>query len=324
MLLIVAGCGTGKESEYRSYSQAVRESAGDSSSGAALPSESSSGSNASPSIDGSEARRDSNDISVAGDRTTTKPVLSPEVVPSTSKPTLETTRDRISNAETQSTEDRNAGAKPQRENPQGSEAVVSKSVSAGKTASPSGADGYLSATTSNVVTQSSTGTNGRPPVVALRPGEKPQPREVKLLVPFKDFRKEGPEDAIRVSYDDIDLLKVLNMEPVTPEAPKLMPSWMKELDGKRIRIRGFMYPPHAETGLEHFVLARDNQICCFGRDPKIYDVFGVKLREGVTTDYIQSRPFDVVGVFHIVPDAIDGDLIRLYEIDDAVVIEKIK
>lgn len=172
----------------------------------------------------------------------------------------------------------------------------------------------------------------RVPVIALRPGEKStvaktsaEPaaaRKVQLLVPTRDFKQEGPKGAIRVSYDDLDLLKVLNMEPVTTDAPQLMPAWLKGLDGKRIRIRGFMYPTFQATGLKGFVLARDNQICCFGRDPKIYDVFGVTLQQGVTADYIQNRPFDVVGVFHIRPEENDGSLFNLYEISDAIVIDK--
>lgn len=147
-------------------------------------------------------------------------------------------------------------------------------------------------------------------------------REVKVLVENRDFKVEGPEGALRVSYDDLDLLKVLNMEPVTPEAPKLMPDWLKNLDGQTIRIRGFMYPPPISKGIQAFLLARDNQICCFGRNPKIYDVFPVFLREGETTRYIQNRPFDVVGTFHIKPEVEGGELTQLYEIDDAVIIEK--
>ena len=149
-------------------------------------------------------------------------------------------------------------------------------------------------------------------------------RQVQLLVEQREFKTEGSPQALRVNYDDIDLLKVLNMEPVTPEAPQLMPDWLTGLDGKRIRIRGFMYPPHLETGIPFFVLARDNQICCFGRDPKIYDLIGVKMRDGITTDYIQNRPFDVVGVFRIKPSVEDGKLYQLYQIDNAVVIDKIR
>ncbi len=151
------------------------------------------------------------------------------------------------------------------------------------------------------------------------------PREIKLLVPEKTFRTEGPEGAVRVSYDDVDLLKVLNMEPVTTSAPDLLPAWLKGLEGQRIRLRGFMYPPPIETGIPYFILARDNQICCFGKDPKAYDIIPVQMRRGMTTDYISGRPFDVVGVFHVQLEMNIDDATKvgtLYFIDDAVVIDK--
>ena len=148
------------------------------------------------------------------------------------------------------------------------------------------------------------------------------PRKVQLLVPDRTFKSEGPEGAWRVSYDDIDLLKILNMDPVPANADTMMPAWLKGLEGKRIRIRGFMYPPFQQTGIHAFGLARDNQICCFGRNPKIYDLFDVLLRDGVTTSFVPNRPFDVVGLFHIRPEVEAGKLYRLYEIDDATVIIK--
>ncbi len=145
------------------------------------------------------------------------------------------------------------------------------------------------------------------------------PRKIKLLVKERTFQAEGPDKALRVSYDDFDLLKVLNMEPVPPNAPEQMPGWLKQLDGKRIRVRGFMYPTFQDP-VDAFVLARDNQICCFGRNPKIYDLVRVALRKGVTSPYIQNRPFDVVGLFHIAKKIEDGRL--LYSIDDAVVVDR--
>jgi hypothetical protein len=157
---------------------------------------------------------------------------------------------------------------------------------------------------------------GRQPVPSLTS------RKVEVLIPNKTFRPEGDAGALRVSYDDIDLLKVLNMDPVLPDAVTYFPAWLKSLDGRRIRIRGFMYPTFQQTGVHAFGLARDNQICCFGRDPKIYDVFDVVLHEGATTNYIPNRPFDVVGVFHIRPEVDGGKLYRLYEMDDATVLAK--
>lgn len=148
-----------------------------------------------------------------------------------------------------------------------------------------------------------------------------QPRIVTLLIPDKDFKTEGKGDekALRVSFDDFDLLKVLNMEPVTEDAPSKMPKWLKDLDGKRIRVRGFMFPPFEEENIRAFTLARDNQICCFGRNPLVYDLVDVFMRKGEATDYIQNRPFDVIGVFHIGDSIIPGEL---YSMDDAVVIDR--
>lgn len=158
-------------------------------------------------------------------------------------------------------------------------------------------------------------------LAAAQVTNEPVVREIRLLIPERSFTVEGPGDALRVSYDDFDLLKVLNMEPVPPEAVQHFPKWLADLDGRRVRVRGFMYPTFLESGLRAFVLARDNQICCFGRNPKIYDLVEVTLADGETSDYIQGRPFDVVGTFHIRPEADGDELWQLYQIDDAQVID---
>jgi hypothetical protein len=155
----------------------------------------------------------------------------------------------------------------------------------------------------------------------VKVAEKKQPRIVKLLIPDKKFRTEGKGDekALRVSFDDYDLLKVLNMDPVTEDAPSRMPKWLKDLDGKRIRVRGFMMPAFQEEDIRGFTLARDNELCCFGRNPLVYDLVDVFMRKGESTEYIQNRPFDVVGVFHIGDSIIPGEL---YSMDDAVVVDR--
>ena len=145
-------------------------------------------------------------------------------------------------------------------------------------------------------------------------------RDIKLLIPEKRFLKDRGTTALRVSYDDIDLLKILNMEPVPTNAAEHFPGWLQELNGKSVRIRGFMFPTFEASGLTEFTMARDNGICCFVRKPKIYDVIGVSLAEGVTTDYIEGRPFDVEGTFHIEPEGDEHGLYRLYRISNARVV----
>ena len=147
------------------------------------------------------------------------------------------------------------------------------------------------------------------------------PLEIKLLIPEKRFVPEGDTEAVRISYDDFDLLKVLNMDPVPTDAVDYFPKWLKDLHGKRVRLRGFMYPTFEATGLTGFLLARDNGICCFGRDPLIYDILDVALAEGETTNYIEAKAFDVEGVFQIDPEADDKELFQLYRIEDARVLK---
>lgn len=150
-----------------------------------------------------------------------------------------------------------------------------------------------------------------------------KPRIVEVLIPEKSFQRDASSKALRVSYDDLDLLKVLNLEPVTENAVELMPAWLKDLNGQRVRLRGFMYPTFEAEGIERFVLARDNQICCFGRDPKIYDLVQVDMRQGKTTDYIPAtRAFDVIGRFKIEMASEDGKPYGLYYIEDAEIIDR--
>lgn len=149
-----------------------------------------------------------------------------------------------------------------------------------------------------------------------------EPRKIRLLVPEKDFSREGPENAFRVTFDDIDLLKVLNMEPVPPDVMDHLPDWLAALDGKRIILRGWMYPPGRQEGISRFMFVRDNGICCFGREPKVYDKLGVTLKEGQTTRYIEGRPFDVTGTLAIDADVVGEEVFWLYHLDDAVVVDK--
>jgi hypothetical protein len=141
--------------------------------------------------------------------------------------------------------------------------------------------------------------------------------EISLRIPEKQFVPDPGTPALRVTYDDLDLFKILNMEPVPANAVEYFPDWLQALNGKTVRIRGFMYPTFEAHSLKQFTLARHNDICCFVRNPKIYDVIGVSLGEGITTDYIDGRPFDVEGTFNIEPKADENRLTRLYRISEA-------
>lgn len=145
---------------------------------------------------------------------------------------------------------------------------------------------------------------------------------VRLLIPEKTFKKQG--DVIRLSYDDFDLIKVLNLKVPEPNVMELLPDWLKQLDGQKVQIRGFMYPSFLQDDLDRFVFCRDTGACCFGPNPVIYYLINVRMKKGTTTHYIENRPFDVTGTFRIKPGIIKetGLVYELYHLEDAVVRER--
>jgi hypothetical protein len=139
--------------------------------------------------------------------------------------------------------------------------------------------------------------------------------------PTESGKVEGPESALRVTFDDLDLFKLLNMDPVTSDCIERMPEALKNLDGKRIQIRGFMKPSPLSEGLPQFLFVRSTDMCCFGPKGKVYHMIEVLLKPPTTTDYIELKPFDVVGTFHIEKIELDpGTVFLLYHLEDAAII----
>jgi hypothetical protein len=139
----------------------------------------------------------------------------------------------------------------------------------------------------------------------------------------RTFVVEGPGEALRVGFDDLDLMKLINMDPVTSDCIEKMPGWLRDLNGKPVRIRGYMKPSGQSEGIPEFVFVRSTDLCCFGPKGKVYHLIAVKLKAGTTTDYIELKPFDVTGRFRIEKVELDDGLIfLLYHIDDAAIIRK--
>lgn len=77
----------------------------------------------------------------------------------------------------------------------------------------------------------------------------------------------------------------------------------KDIEGlnkKTIRIRGYILPTsvYQSSGIEEFVLVRDNQECCFGPGAALYDCIIVQMEKGKTADFT-TRPVAVRGKFEI-------------------------
>src|SRR5262249_39297352 len=111
----------------------------------------------------------------------------------------------------------------------------------------------------------------------------------------RTFEIEGPDGAERVTFDDLDLLKIIQMDNVTPDCIEKMPEWLRGLSGKKVRVRGYMKPSTQLENIPQFLFVRSTDLCCFGPKGKVYHMIAVSLKSGTTTDYIELKPFDVVG-----------------------------
>jgi hypothetical protein len=137
----------------------------------------------------------------------------------------------------------------------------------------------------------------------------------------RTFEVEGPDGAERVTFDDLDLLKIIQMDNVTPDCIEKMPDWLRDLSGKKVRVRGYMKPSTQLESIPQFLFVRSTDLCCFGPKGKVYHMIAVSLKPGTTTNYIELKPFDVVGMFRIEKIQLDdGTIFLLYHIEDGTII----
>lgn len=146
------------------------------------------------------------------------------------------------------------------------------------------------------------------------------PDEIHLLVPDKQFQTIPGTDVLSVAWDNINLLKVLNAKQVPVDIVEHFPDWLQSLNGKRVRLRGYMYPTFEATGLSTFFLVRHLNFMSFMAQPRIDELIPITLADGDTTDYVESRPFDVEGIFRIEPKTEGEKLHGLYRIENARII----
>jgi hypothetical protein len=118
-----------------------------------------------------------------------------------------------------------------------------------------------------------------------------------------------PATIVEATFDDIKF----PMEKTEDFAESKLTDRVRELFGKRIRIRGWMYPTPRRKGIKQFVLVRDNMECCFGPGAALFDCILVSMVDGATAEFT-IRPIAVEGEFRldILPGP-DGRPLAIYQ-----------
>ena len=107
---------------------------------------------------------------------------------------------------------------------------------------------------------------------------------------------DGEKSTIKeINFDDIKL-DLKNDEPYKRSVH--LTEKVEKLDGKRVRIRGWLLPGFQQSGITQFVLVRDNKECCFGPGAALYDCILVEMETGKSTEFT-TRPIAVEGTFSL-------------------------
>jgi len=151
----------------------------------------------------------------------------------------------------------------------------------------------VSATTSaaNTTTVSSAPDTEEPPVSGNEPDT-----------------KEDQDRTYSITFDDLEL----KMKEDSIFDRSLLTDRAKELVGRKVRIRGFIYPSiMQQTGIISFPLVKNTE-CKFGPGGIAHHIIVVDMLEGLSTSFT-VRPIAVEGTLSVRPwDGADGNTWAVY------------
>lgn len=115
---------------------------------------------------------------------------------------------------------------------------------------------------------------------------------------------------ILITFDDLQL----EMKEDSAFDPALLTPRIRQLDGRRVRIRGFIFPAiFQQTGITRFPLVKNTQ-CKFGPGGLAHHVILVDLQPGLSTSFTM-RPIAVEGRLTVRPlEGPDGKAWTVYHL----------
>ncbi len=110
------------------------------------------------------------------------------------------------------------------------------------------------------------------------------------------YQTEVPQGYKRISFVKDISEKGMNFENgfVSP------PPDVAAFDGQKVFLKGYIYQTGELYGLQSFLFVKDNQSCCFGANPQLWDRLGVVMGEGKTITYHAGK-VAIAGTFRINP-----------------------
>jgi hypothetical protein len=100
-----------------------------------------------------------------------------------------------------------------------------------------------------------------------------------------------------------------------------IPEPIKELNNKKISLRGFMLPLKVEGGLvTEMLIMKDQSMCCYGSTPRINEWVSVKMKGGVKP--LMDEPVTLMGTLKVGETRENGYLVGIYAMDGDKMVER--
>jgi hypothetical protein len=160
---------------------------------------------------------------------------------------------------------------------------------------------------------------GAPPVevaVAAEPAAEPQPAKPMGQRPPADRGPSRPGQAEKITFDDLNL----GMQADMVYRPFLLTDRVKELDGKRLSLTGYMHGGVDSTkNVKEFILLKNIE-CKFGPGGQADHLADVKLKGGESIRFTRDA-VKVEATLKIEPyEGPDGNTWSIYRLEDAKIV----
>lgn len=117
-------------------------------------------------------------------------------------------------------------------------------------------------------------------------------------------------EPIAVTFEDLNL----NMQADIVYRPVMMTERVRELEGKRIKLKGVMHPDAKLKKIKEFVLLKNIE-CKFGPGGQADHLAEIEMQGDATANFT-NRPVEVEGVLRIAPyQGIDGNTWSIFRIE---------
>ena len=146
------------------------------------------------------------------------------------------------------------------------------------------------------------------PVAAPSASESAGPQPEAAAASAAESSPDANAQAVPITFDDLKL----EMEADTVFDRSMLTERVEELDGRRVRIRGFLFPSvFQQTGITSFPLIKNLQ-CKFGPGGQAHHIVIVDMKPGLSTSFT-VRPIAVEGILTVRPwNGPDGNTWALY------------